>query len=128
MRLKYKDVIILLFLGGVLIYAACRRNNLLPLKEGEAQATAGSKRFHWQDTIYHGHLEIIADSGKGILIYSHGQMLAGVSDVKPEALHLEKGVVCGTDTLDLLYCLTGENQSIPCYRILPDGTLAGVGI
>ena len=129
MRLKYKDIVIMVFLGGVLIYAACRRTSLLPLREGHPQESAATGGFYWQDTIRHDQLHIIAHPQEGIKVCRlNGEELPGHPDLKPEALHLETGFVSGGDTLDLIYCLTAEKGKYPCFRITADGTLAVVEI
>ncbi len=129
MKLKYKDFVIIIFLSGVLVYAACRRNNLLPMKKMESQATESITAGHWQDTIEHRDFRIIAHPSEGLMVYHRdGRLLAGLPGIKPGALHLEAGYIMGNDTIDLLWCRSTDSANLPCFRILDDGSLAVVEI
>lgn len=129
MKLKYKDFVVIIFLSGVLVYAACRRNNILPLKKMESPATESVLAGQWQDTIEHRNFRIIAHPEQGLMVYHHdGRLLAGLPGVRAGALRLDAGYIMGNDTIDLLWCRSNDTADLPCFRILDDGSLAVVEI
>lgn len=129
MKLKYKDFVVIIFLSGVLVYAACRRNNILPVKKIDSQATESVTASYWQDTIEHRDFRIIAHPEQGLMVYHHdGRLLAGLPGVRAGALRLDAGTIIGNDTIDLLWCRSNDTADLPCFRILDDGSLAVVEI
>ncbi len=125
--MKFKDVVILIFLTGILAYAVCCRSNLIkPSLLSQVENTANQPEV-WDDTISLNNFSITADPASGIAVRNpQGDLISFVSTLKPEALRLYEDKVINGDTLDLLYCKITNSDSIPCYRIMEDGRLEGI--
>jgi len=126
--MKFKDKVISIFLAGILAYAFCYRNNIIPFRNGSTSESADISIQSLEDTISYKDSQIIANPGTGVTVGNRNSMvISRESSVRAEALHLRPGQVVGADTLNLQFSKTSDLDEVPCLRINKEDSLSEVG-
>jgi hypothetical protein len=128
--MKFKDTIIIILLAGLLVYAACRRNNIIKPGFDKGRREVGvHANFDWKDSIRNNTLDIVVDSEKGLIIKtSTGEMISANQELKTEAISLNDHQIFQGDTITLLHCKITASDSIQSFRLTGDGKLLKIKI
>jgi hypothetical protein len=123
--MKFKDILITIFLMGLLVYAACHRAgwvgdrnrlNEVSLTHNLENTTSDSIKF--KSWIFYSHPEtgLTISNQSGDILHHLPQFRSSTMEI------LAKPDTTG-NSLGLVYILSEPGVEIPRFRILPDGLL-----
>jgi hypothetical protein len=122
--MKYKDVVVLIFLSGVLIYAVCSRYNLVGKGFAEIHCNTEASHTTWSASIFHREFEVKADTVHGLTVSrAGGETVAEWPHIKSRSIILYKNLNWDGDTVDVLFSRLSDTDSIPCFLIREDGSI-----
>jgi hypothetical protein len=122
--MKYKDIVVLMFLSAVLIYAVCSRYNLVGNGFAEIHCNDEASLTTWGESVFHRDIEVKADTVHGLTVTgAGGETLAEWPDIKSGAIILHKNLDWDGDTVDVLYSRLSDTDSLPCFLIREDGSI-----
>jgi len=129
--MKFKDIVISIFLAGLLTYAACHRANLVGNDKAEncaAVAFGGAclDGVSWMNTVHFNNLVFSVHPEAGLTVNSSTGEKRFSAPVKADSIHIVSDWVVNGDTLNLLYCKNTKENSFPCFKILEDGRLEAI--
>jgi hypothetical protein len=123
--MKFKDILITIFLMGLLAYAACHRAGWV----GDGNPASEVSETHDLEYISSDSIKF-----KSWIFFSHPETGLTISNQTGDILHhlphfrsssleiLAKPDTTG-NSLGLVYILSEQGFENPCFRILPDGLL-----
>lgn len=122
--MKYKDVVVLVFLSAVLVYAVCSRYNLTGKGFSENHCNTKACLTTWSESVFHRDIEIKADTVNGLTVRrTGGETIAEWPHIKSGSIILHRNLNWDGDTVDILFSRFSDTDSIPCFLIREDGSI-----